>query len=145
MKKVIYKSTAIQFIILLAAVIVLSTLWPMRLWKKDVTLSVTPATGTCTEAVNEEHSVMQTFLSQGDHLASLRLYPTSVESDGCFYVTILNEKQQVAAKEQVIVSKEAAVSYVDVPMDLIMEEEVILEITVIASSFRLHFQRSSAR
>ena len=60
MKKVIYKSTAIQFIILLAAVIVLSTLWPMRLWKKDVTLSVTPATGTCTEAVNEEHSVMQT-------------------------------------------------------------------------------------
>ena len=122
MKKVIYKSTAIQFIILLAAVIVLSTLWPMRLWKKDVTLSVTPATGTCTEAVNEEHSVMQTFLSQGDHLASLRLYPTSVESDGCFYVTILNEKQQVAAKEQVIVSKEAAVSYVDVPMDLIMEE-----------------------
>lgn len=122
MKKVIYKSTAIQFIILLVAVIVLSTLWPMRLWKKDVTLSVTPAAGTCTEAVNEEHSVMQTFLSQGDHLASLRLYPTSVESDGCFYVTILNEKQQVAAKEQVIVSKEAAVSYVDVPMDLIMEE-----------------------
>ena len=52
MKKVIYKSTAIQFIILLAAVIILSTLWPMRLWKKDVTLSVTPATGTCTEAVN---------------------------------------------------------------------------------------------
>ena len=42
MKKVIYKSTAIQFIILLAAVIILSTLWPMRLWKKDVTLSVTP-------------------------------------------------------------------------------------------------------
>ena len=31
MKKVIYKSTAIQFIILLVAVIVLSTLWPMRL------------------------------------------------------------------------------------------------------------------
>lgn len=122
MKKVIYKSTAIQFIILLAAVIVLSTLWPLRLWKKDMTLSVTPATGTCTEAVNEEHSVMQTFLSQGNHLASLRLYPTSVESDGCFYVTILNEKQQVAAKEQVIVSKEAAASYVDVPMDLIMEE-----------------------
>ena len=122
MKKVIYKSTAIQFIILLAAVIVLSTFWPMRLWKKDMTLSVNPSTGTCTEVVNEEHSVMQTFLSQGDHLASLRLYPTGVQSDGCFYVTILNEKQQVAAKEQVVVSKEDAVSYVDVPMDLIMEE-----------------------
>ncbi len=122
MKKVIYKSTAIQFIILLAAVIVLSTFWPMRLWKKDMTLSVNPSTGTCTEVVNEEHSVMQTFLSQGDHLASLRLYPTGVQSDGCFYVTVLNEKQQVAAKEQVVVSKEDAVSYVDVPMDLIMEE-----------------------
>ena len=117
MQKVIYKSTAIQFIILLAAVIVLSTLWPLRLWKKDVTFSVDPSTGTVTEVVNEEHSVMQTFLSQGDHLAFLRLYPTSVESDGCFYVTILNEKQQIAAKEQVVVSMEEAVSYIDVPMD----------------------------
>ena len=97
MKKVIYKSTAIQFIFLLVALFVLSTHWPIRLSNNYITLSVTPATGTCTEAVNEEHSVMQTFLSQGDHLASLRLYLTCVESDGCFYVTILNEKQQVAA------------------------------------------------
>lgn len=108
--------------ILLVAVIALSTFWPMRLWKKEITLGVTPSTGTCTEVVNEDHTVMQTFLSQGDHLASVRLYPVKVQTDGCFYVTILNEKQQLVAKEQILVSTENSDSYVDVPMDLGMEE-----------------------
>lgn len=123
MKKVIYKSTAIQFVIVLVTVLVLATFWPMNLWKKDWSVGVQPVTGTRSEAVNEEHTLMQTFLSQGEYLDTLRIYPGKVEAEGCFYVKMLDEKQQVVAKEQVVLSPEDQTGYVDIPMELPMEAQ----------------------
>lgn len=107
--------------ILFVAVLVLATFWPMRLWTKDWSVGVSPSTGTSSEVINTEHILMQTFLSQGEHLETLRLYPAQVESEGCFYVKMLDEKQQVVAKEQVVLSPESQTDYIDVPMELPME------------------------
>lgn len=122
MRKVIYKSTAVQFMILLVAVLALSTLWPLHLWKKDNTIGVPPVSGTYSEVVNNGHTLMQTFLSQGTYMEAIRLYPEDVMEDGCFYVKVLDEKQQVVAKEQVVLSAQQPADYVDVPMQLTMEE-----------------------
>lgn len=109
--------------IALAAVLVLATIWPMHLWKRDWSIGVPPSTGTCSETVNEEHTLMQTFLSQGEYLDTLRIYPGKVEEESCFYVRMLDEKQQVVAKEQVVLSPENQTGYVDIPMELSMEAQ----------------------
>ena len=123
MKKVIYKSTAIQFIILLAAVIVLSTLWPMRLWKKDVTLSVTPRSGTFSEYVDKDKIIKQTFLSQGTHLERMRLYIGEGSQGEFFYARMYDEKYQLVAEEEVQIPTEGLPCYVEMPMDLDMEKD----------------------
>ena len=123
MKKVIYKSTAIQFLILLAAVIVLSTLWPMRLWKKDVTLSVTPRSGTFSEYVDKDKIIKQTFLSQGTHLERMRLYIGEGSQGEFFYARMYDEKYQLVAEEEVQIPTEGLPCYVEMPMDLDMEKD----------------------
>lgn len=123
MKKVIYKSTAIQFIILLAAVIVLSTLWPMRLWKKDMTLSVTPRSGTFSEYVDKDKIIRQTFLSQGTHLERMRLYIGEGSQGEFFYARMYDEKYQLVAEEEVQIPTEGLPCYVEMPMDLDMEKD----------------------
>lgn len=109
--------------IALTAVLVLATIWPMNLWKKDWFVGVSPSTGTCSETVNEEHTLMQTFLSQGEYLDTLRIYPGKVGEEGCFYVKMLDEKQQVVAMEQVVLSPEDQTGYVDIPLELPMEAQ----------------------
>ena len=121
MRKVIYKSSAIKFIIFMITVIVLATLWPFRAWKQEWTIGVQPSTGINSEVINGQHTLMQTFLSQGEHLETLRLYPGSVPVEGCFYLKVLNEKQQAVAKEQVVLSPDAGADYVDIPLELTME------------------------
>ena len=123
MKKVIYKSTAIQFIILLVTVIVLSTLWPMRLWKKDVTLSVTPRSGTFSEYVDKDKIIRQTFLSQGTHLERMRLYIGEGSQGEFFYARMYDEKYQLVAEEEVQIPTEGLPCYVEMPMDLDMEKD----------------------
>ena len=120
MRKVIYKSSAIKFIIFMIMVIVLATLWPLRAWKQEWTIGVEPSTGIKSEVINGQHTLMQTFLSQGEHLETLRLYPSTVPMEGCFYLKVLDEKQQIVAKEQVILSPDAETDYVDIPLELTM-------------------------
>lgn len=108
--------------IVFAAVMVLFTFWPLRLWKKDWSVGVQPSTGTYSEVLEGEHTLKQTFLSQGTYLDVLRLYPGSIQEDGCFYLKVLNEKQQIVAKEQVVLTADRKVPYVDVPLELRMEE-----------------------
>lgn len=109
--------------IVLVTVLVLATIWPMKLWKNDWTIGVQPATGTQSETVNGDHVLMQTFLSQGEYLDTLRLYPGRVRGKGCFYVKILDQKQQVVAKEQVVLSPEDQTDCVEIPLELPMEAE----------------------
>ncbi len=121
MRKVIYKSSAIKFIIFMVMVIVLATLWPLRAWKQEWTIGVEPSTGIQSEVISGQHTLMQTFLSQGEHLETLRLYPGTIPEEGCFYLKVLNEKQQAVAKEQVVLSPDAETDYIDIPLELTME------------------------
>lgn len=103
-------------------VIVLSTLWPMRLWKKDVTLSVTPRSGTFSEYVDKDKIIRQTFLSQGTHLERMRLYIGEGSQGEFFYARMYDEKYQLVAEEEVQIPTEGLPCYVEMPMDLDMEK-----------------------
>ena len=121
MKKIVYKSRAIQAIVVIIAAILLVSLWPFRIWHENVTTSVGTASGVVTDVINEEITVQQTIVAQYDHMDTIRLYL----GEGCtgekFYVRILNDQWQQVCEEQVIIDYEKLPGYQEVMIDIDME------------------------
>ena len=118
MKKIVYKSKAIQMIILMTAVCLLLSLWPLRIWNETVTASIAPQTGTMTSVVNNDMTVLQSFVAQYDHLDTIRLYVGEDSVGDSFYVRLMNEGQIMIAEEEVSVDHSALPGYVEVLMDV---------------------------
>ena len=64
MRKIIYKSKAIETVILILALVVLVSLWPVRLFHETVSFSIQPVSGEMTEVVDGERTVLQSFVAQ---------------------------------------------------------------------------------
>ncbi|MGN0377043.1 MAG: hypothetical protein ACI4ED_05355 [Suilimivivens sp.] len=121
MKKIIYKSKAIQAVIIIIAAILLVSLWPLRIFHETVTTSVSSQTGTLTEGIDEEHTVLQTIVAQYDHMDTIRLY-LGEESEGeSFYVRILDEQWQQVCEEEVVIDHESLPGYQEALIDIDME------------------------
>ncbi|MGN1180610.1 MAG: hypothetical protein ACI4SD_05280 [Suilimivivens sp.] len=121
MKKIIYKSKAIQAVIIIIAAILLVSLWPLRIFHETVTTSVSSQTGTLTEGIDEEHTVLQTIVAQYDHMDTIRLY-LGEESEGeSFYVRILDEQWQQVCEEEVTIDHESLPGYQEALIDIDME------------------------
>ena len=69
MKKIIYKSTAIKAVILLAAFCFLISLWPLRIIKETVESVVPVKESIEPYMVDENATILQSFVAQYDHLA----------------------------------------------------------------------------
>lgn len=121
MKKIIYKSKAIQTVIVILLLILLATLWPLRLWHETVTTSVGVETGALTGAVNEENTVLQTIVAQYDHMASIQLYLGEESVGESFYVRILDEQWQQVCEEKAVINEAQLPGYQDVLIDIDME------------------------
>ncbi len=86
MKKIVYKSKAIQTVILIAAFCLLASLWPLRIWHEEVTMQISPGTGSMTDIINEEKTVMQSIVAQYDHMDTIDVYLDKAEEGEVFYL-----------------------------------------------------------
>lgn len=118
MKKILYKSKAIEMIVLMIAVLILVSLWPIRLFHETVTFSIPPVSGGVTEAVDENNMVMQSFVAQYDHLADIRLFLREGTDGESFFVRLFNEGQVMIAEEEVFPGKMELPGYARVLMDV---------------------------
>lgn len=121
MKKIVYKSQAIQAVILIFAGCLLLSLWPLRLWHETVTTSVASQTGTVSEAINEENTLLQTITAQYDHLDSISVYLGENCTGEAFYLRILDEEWQMVCEEKTEINYEKLPGYQDVLIDIDME------------------------
>ena len=121
MKKIVYKSRAIQAVVVIIAAILLVSLWPFRIWHENVTTSVGTASGVVTDVINEEITVQQTIVAQYDHMDTIRLYLGEGCSGEKFYVRILNDQWQQVCEEQVLIDHEKLPGYQEVMIDIDME------------------------
>lgn len=121
MKKIVYKSKAIEAVVILIAVCLLLSLWPLRIWHEQVTSKVEPQTGTMTDVIDEEKTVLQTITAQYDHMDSIRVYlgENSVGED--FYLRILDEQWQMVCEEKVTIHQENLPGYQEAMIDIDME------------------------
>lgn len=118
MKKILYKSKAIEIIILMITALILVSLWPIRLFCETVTFSIPPVSGSVTEAVDENNVVLQSFAAQYDHLANVRLFLREGSSGESFFVRLFNEGQTMIAEEEVLIDETKLPGYVEVLMDV---------------------------
>lgn len=121
MKKIVYKSKAIEAVVILTAVCLLLTLWPLRIWREQVTSQVLSQTGAMTEVIDEEKTLLQTITAQYDHMDTIRVYlgENSVGED--FYLRVLNEQQQMVCEEKVTIDQENLPGYQEAMIDIDME------------------------
>ena len=120
MKKIVYKSKAIQAVILIIAAAVLLSLWPFRIWQETVTSSIPVESGT-TMQVDESMTALQSFAAQYNHMDSIRLYLGEATEGESFTVRILNEGQVMIAEEEIVIEAANLPGYVDVLVDADME------------------------
>ena len=121
MKKILYKSKAIQMIILITAGCLLLSLWPLRIVHETVTTSIPSGTGTMTGVVNDDVTVLQSFVAQYDHMDTIRLYVGEDTVGESFYVRLLNEGQVMIAEEEIMIDQSKLPGYVEVLIDVDME------------------------
>lgn len=130
MKKIVYKSKAIETAILVLALVILVSLWPVRLFHETVTSSIPPVSGMMTETIDEGRTVLQSFVAQYDHLADVRLYVREGSEGESFFVRLFDEGQVMIAEEEVPIEQEKLPGYVSVLMDVDTEVGKIYHLSV---------------
>lgn len=121
MKKIVYKSKAIQAVIVILAAVLLISLWPLRLWQEKVSVSIPLESGTMTQVVDNDLTVLQSFVAQYNHMGNLRLYLGEETEGESFFVRILDEGQVMIAEEEIAIDVAELPGYVDVLVDVDME------------------------
>lgn len=121
MKKIIYKSKAIQSILLIIAACLLISLWPLRLWQETVTSSVAPVTGTVTGTINEDKTLLQGIVAQYAHMDTIDVYLDENSAGESFYLRILDEQWQMVCEEKTEIHQEKLPGFQSVLIDIDME------------------------
>lgn len=121
MKKIVYKSKAIQAVILIVTAILLVSLWPLRIWNETITESIPQSAGGMTSVVNDEYTILQSFVAQYDHMDTISLYLGDGTEGESFYVRLLNEGQVIIAEEEVPIKSDQLPGYCEVLIDVDME------------------------
>lgn len=121
MKKIVYKSKAIQTVILIVTLCLLASLWPFRLWHETVSMQISPQTGTLTEVINEEKTVMQSIVAQYNHMDTISVYLEETGEGDYFYLRILDEQWQMVCEEKTRINHEELPGYQEVLIDVDME------------------------
>lgn len=121
MKKIVYKSKAIQAVILIVAAGLLLTLWPFRVWRETVTSSVAPDTGTVTGVIDHDKTLLQGIVAQYDHMDTIDVYLDENSEGDTFYLRILDEQWQQVCEEKAEIRKENLPGFQQVLIDIDME------------------------
>ena len=121
MKKIVYKSKAIQTVILIVAICLLVSLWPLRIWHETVTSSVAPATGTMTGVIDDEKTLLQGIVAQYDHMDTIDVYLDENSVGDSFYLRILDEQWQPVCEEKTEIDRENLPGFQKAMIDIDME------------------------
>ncbi len=121
MKKIVYKSKAIQTVILMIMALLLISLWPLRIWHETVSTVVMPQGEIISEAVDEEKTILQEIIAQYNHMDTIDVYLDENSHGETFFLRILDEQWQVICEEETVIEPEHLPGYQKVIIDVDME------------------------
>lgn len=139
MSKTIYKSKAIQAVIILTAAVLLLSLWPLRLWQETIVGSAEPAAGSVTGPVDESRMITQSFMARYDHLDRIRLWLSDETEGEAFWARIYNDEQKMLVQEEIAIDPAALPGYVSVTVDVDMEPGSMYHLILQGKDSRVFF------
>ena len=86
-----------------------------------MTSSVGLQTGTVTEVINEEKTLLQGIVAQYDHMDTISVYLGEESRGESFYLRILDEQWQQVCEEKVKINPEKLPGFQDAMIDIDME------------------------
>ncbi len=121
MKKIIFKSQAIQSVILIVTALLLLSLWPLRIWQEEVVSSVEPMTGNMSEVITDEKMLMQTIVASYDHMNTMRVYLGENCVGERFILRILDSKWQQVCEQETEIDQGNLPGFHEILVDVDME------------------------
>ena len=121
MKKIIFKSQAIQSVILIITALLLLSLWPLRIWQEEVVSSVEPVTGNMSEVISEDKMLMQTIIASYDHMNTIRVYLGENCVGESFVLRILDSQWQQVCEQETLIDQGNLPGFHEILIDVDME------------------------
>lgn len=121
MQKIIYKSKAIQAVILIIMGCLILSLWPFRIWNETVVSSIIQETGEYMGPVDDNRTLMQSFVAQYDHMESIAVYLCEDTTGESFFFRLFNEENQLMFEEEVAIDRYNLPGYHEVLADVELE------------------------
>lgn len=116
MRKIVYKSTAYKFIVILLAIIAIILVFPGRVFKTTLAKELTHVTSASTDVINYQNTASQVFVSNGTHLDRVKIYVSEGTVTDYFHLILTDAKGKQLADEKVTI--DAIPGYIDVLMDV---------------------------
>lgn len=135
MRNTVFKSKAIKYVIGIIAVLIILSVFPCKMWTKDIATGVSPVSGNKTEVINYRNSFMEVFVADKSHLQSINLYVAEGTYPDEFQVELTDGSGKHMAYEMVMPG--SIPGYVNIPMDVDTTpgELYILKITSLRSLY----------
>ncbi len=121
LRKVVDKKTAVQFAALLIGVLLILSLWPLRLWKTDKTLAGAGQIIAVSEAVQAGEDAGEIFTASYSHLQSMKVYIAQVETEGRAALRLFGTQDGqsvLLAQEELELTQDMAESYITLDLDV---------------------------
>ncbi len=118
MKKIIYKSKAIQAVIIIVAACALLSLFPFRVWHETVTSSIPQQTGEVIGPIDDNRMLTQGFAAQYDHMGSVRIYLGAETTGESFYFRMLDSANCGMFEETVMIDQDNLPGFYEILVDV---------------------------
>ncbi len=119
--RLIDKKTAVQFTALLIGVLLILSLWPLRVWKSDKTLAGAGQIVSVSEAVQKGADAGEIFTASYSYLKSMKVYIAQVEKEGTVAMRLFGTEDGqtvLLAQEEMELTANQAESYLTVPLNV---------------------------
>lgn len=135
MRNTVFKSRAIKYVIGIFAILVILSVFPFRMWTKDVSFGTKSVSGAKSDVINYRNSFMEVFVASEKHLQSINLYIAEGTYPDEFQVELTDGSGKHMATESLMPGD--IPGYVNVLMDVDTTpgELYILKITSLRSLY----------
>ena len=121
MKKTIYLSKAIQIWICVICAIIIVGIYPLRLFRRTVTVGESSAPRVISQVVNDEHSIRQYFVAQYNKIDSVSVYVSSIEGGRYMAIALQKNGYSSVCSRYIDLQNENIPGYVTVPLGVELE------------------------
>ncbi len=120
-RTVINKSTAIKAVILIFAVLIILSVYPLRLWQRTITDHGDALITQTSDRINDYHDVVQKFIARYDRIDSIDVYVEGLEKGQYMSVVIYKPTMEVYYEQLIYLGDKELPGYVNIPLKLDLE------------------------